>query len=79
MIDPDASLKNDPVALIGEFTTDCIFSLSRDDDLYSLALIFTEDFQLKVTAASTIFAKYVNRSEQTVEKWRVKFRLYAQI
>ena len=74
--DPEEALRKDPEAMLGEFTADWVESLPRDD-LYTLALllfhILTQDFQLLITAASKIVAKYVNRSPQTVEKWRVDF------
>ena len=74
--DSDEALTNDPEAMMEEFVTDWVSSLPRDD-LYSLALllfqVLTQDFQLMITAASKIVAKYVNRSYKTVQKWRVDF------
>ena len=59
--DPEA-LKGNPEAMIKEFTADWVASLTRDD-LYSLALlllqVLTQDFQLLITAALKIIAKYV--------------------
>ena len=75
-LDQEEALRKDPEAMLGEFTADWVESLPRDD-LYALALllfhILTQDFQLLITAASKIVAKYVNHSPQTVEKWRVDF------
>ena len=55
-----------------EFTADWVV-------LYSLALFCfckswpKTSFQLMITAASKIVARYVNRSHNTIEKWRVEF------
>ncbi len=72
----DEALKNDPDAMIEEFTADWFASLPRDD-LHSLSLllfqILTNDVQLMITATSKIVAKYVNRSHKTVQKWRIDF------
>ena len=66
----------DPEAMIEELTANWVASLTRDD-LYSLSLlilqILTQDFQLLITAASNIIAKYVKCSHKTVVKWRVDF------
>ena len=63
--------------MIEELTADCVASLSRDD-LYSLSLlllqVLMQDFQLLITAASKIIAKYVKHSHKTVEKWHVDFQ-----
>ena len=63
--------------------TDWVSSLSRDD-LYSLALllfqVLTQDFQLMITSASKIVAKYVNRQFRsggsTSYKTRVNFLIF---
>ena len=74
--DVEEALKGDPEAMIEEITADWVASLTQDD-LYSLSLlllqVLTTYFQLLITAASKIIAKYVKRSHKPVEKWCVDF------
>ncbi len=61
---------------MGEFCSDWIASLSRED-FYSLSLllfqVLQQDFLLLVGPAAKIIGKYLCKNPKTIEKWRVDF------
>ena len=74
--DPEEALKNDPTVMLNEFCADWIESLTRDDQ-YSLALflfsVFQQDFQLLITSAAKLIAKYFHNTTRPFKNGELIF------